>query len=475
MKYPYVTPRLSVVALIYTAITIVAATVSAQDTPDTTTPFAELIAGGLDEHPALAQRRADIKVELARMRGVGLRPDPTVSLSAEGIPWSAPSLSSSPMSGIQLGVSQPLWWPGELRALREQVQARASALEPLVDERQVDLVVQAAELYYELYTIDRTVEALEELKTPLREFTRLLRARIPTGDATVSQVERVRLELLRVDDKIFMLVHQRPEFVERLNAVLNRPAGSPVNPPSEEMVEQGDQTLDPLESLEGLVERGMRNRPMVEALERQKTAALVGAKAARWEEYPDVRVFGGWRFRAERDAGPAGGTANGTDFVSLGVSSTLPIWSGERAGAAEDVAQARVVSIDSSIAAFRLELRGEIAGHLAELHHLHRHVAYYRDEIIPQATQTRKAALAGFQAGRAQYEDWLGAEQRLVELRAKLARLEASISKHRALAVALTGVVPTLQSDWDAEIEQEVDSEQGEQPDDVELEDGEKG
>jgi outer membrane protein TolC len=446
-----------------------------------TTPFAELVAEGLDEHPAVMERRADIAAERARVRGVGLRPDPTVSLSAESIPWSDIGLSNSPMSGIQLGVSQPLWWPGELNALREQVEAQANALEPLVDERQVDLVLQAAPLYYDIYRIDRTVEALERLKTPLREFTSLLRARIPTGDATVSQVERVRLELLRIDDEIFMLIHQRPELVERLNALLNRPAGSPVNPPAEDAAddEDGDDgqinankmqdmTSEPLDRLEALVERGMENRPMVAALEQRKTAALVGAKAARWEKYPDVRVFGGWRFRVEQDGPQGTGMGDGADFFSLGVSTSLPIWSGERAEAAEDVAQARIVSVDSAIAAFRLELRGEIAGHLAELHHLHRHVAYYRDELIPQAVQTRKAALSGFQAGRAQYEDWLDAEQRIVELEAKLARLEASIRKHRALILALTGEVPTSPADVD-------DDEKGQQPDDVELQEGERG
>lgn len=408
-----------------------------------TTPFAELIVEGLDEHPAVMRRRAEVTIEEARLRSVGLRPDPMVNLSFSNIPWNDPTLSQTPMSGIQIGVAQPLWWPGELSALREQVTYEAAAREPLVDEQQVDLVIQAAELYYEIYRIDRTIEALQKLKPPVREFLRLLRARIPTGKASVSQVERVRLQLLSIDDQIFLLMHLRPEKVSRLNAVLNRPAGSPVNPPDEtgDGTSQGmtGMTDTPLDSLEVLVERGMKNRPMVEALERQKEAAMAGARAAEWANYPNLEVFGAWRFRAEQESG----LDEGTDLVTLGVSSSLPIWSGERADAAEDVAQARVVSLEAAIAAFRLRLRGKIAGHLADLHHLHRHVAYYNDELIPQARQARRAALAGFQAGRANYEDWLQSEQRLVELEAKLAKLQAGIRKHRALILALIGEVPT--------------------------------
>lgn len=414
------------------------------------TPFAELIAEGLDTHPAVLRRRAEVQVEKERLSGVGLIPDPTVRLAAEAIPWNDPGLSSSPMSGISLGVSQPLWWPGELDALKEEVSAKAAALEPLVDEEQVDLLIDASRLYYELYQIDRTIEALQKLKPPLNEFIRLLKARISTGKASVAQVERVRLQLLRVDDEIFMLMHQRPEKVAKLNALLNRPAGSQVNPPKEAGVgEMQQMTGEPLDRLDELVERGMANRPIVEAMKRRKQAALAQARSAKWENYPDLAVFGSWRFRAAQD----NGLDDGTDFVSLGVKSSIPVWSDAKASSADDVAQAKLISLDSAIAAFRLKLRGEIAGHLAELHHLHKHVAYYRDELIPQAKQARRAALAGFRAGRANYEDWIQAEERLVELQAKLAKLSSGIRMHRALILALIAEVPRPGADRTAATE----------------------
>lgn len=402
------------------------------------TPFAELAAEALDTHPAVAKRRARVEVERAKKSGVGLRPDPMVTLGAEAIPWNEPGLSSSPMSGIQLGVSQPLWWPGELASMKDQVEARAEALVPLVDEQQVDLIIEAAGLYYEIYEIDRTVEALVELKTPVEEFLRLLRSRLPTGKASVAQVERVRLQLLRIDDQLFLLRHQRPQKVAKLNAVLNRPAGSVVNPPPES-VEAGLEadTDQPIGTLDELVELGMKQRPVVEALERQKEVARAEARTAQYERYPDLKVFGGWRFRAEQD----NGMDDGTDFVGLGISSTIPLWSGEKAGAAEDVAQAKIIGLDASIAEFRLDLRGRVASRLAELHHYLKHARYYRDEVIPQAEQARKAALAGFQAGRAAYEDWIQAEEELVKLQTRLVEFEAGVRKQRAVTLALVGQV----------------------------------
>lgn len=402
------------------------------------TPFAALAAGALDEHPSVAKRRALVEVEREKKSGVGLRPDPVVTLGAEAIPWNDPGLSSSPMSGIQLGVAQPLWWPGELASMKQEVEARAEALVPLIDEQQVDLIIKAAGLYYDVYAIDRTVEALVELKEPLEEFSRLLKGRLPTGKASVAQVERVRLQLLRIDDQLFLLRHKRPEVVARLNAVLNRPAGSVVNPAPEGLDGSLESSTDqPVGELAELVELGMQKRPVVEALERQKQVALAEARTAQYERYPDLKVFGAWRFRAEQETG----LDEGTDFVGLGVSSTIPIWSDERADAAEDVAQARIIGLDAAIAEFRLDLRGQLEARLAELHHFLNHVRYYRDTLIPQAEQTREAALAGFQAGRAAYEDWIQAEEEIVKLKTKLVEYEAGVRKQRALVLALVGQV----------------------------------
>ncbi len=362
-----------------------------------------------------------------------------VSLAAEGIPWNDPGLSHSPMSGIQLMVTQPLWWPGELRALKKEVRAKAQALEPLVDEEQVDLIIDAAGLYYDIYRIDRTIEALQATKKPLREFRELLKRRIPTGKATVAQVERVRLQLLRIDDRIATLRQTRPQKVALLNARLNRAAGSAVNPPTSAaqgtLEARADQALP---ALAKLVDQGMKNRPIVEALQRRKQVANVRAEAADWQRYPNLKVFGGWRFRAAQD----NGMDDGTDFVGLGVQSTLPIWSNDRADAAQDVAQAQVIALNSAIAKFRLALRGKLAAHLATLHHFQREARYYRKTLIPQAEQTRRAALAGFRAGQAGYEDWIQAEQRVVDLRARLAGFDAGVKKQRAVILALVGEAP---------------------------------
>jgi outer membrane protein TolC len=429
---------------------------TASDGPPT--PLAELIAEGLAEHPTLVSKQADVQAARARVDGVGLRPDPMVSLTAMAIPWNPPSLDSNPMTAIQIGVAQPLWWPGELDALEAAAEAKAEAIQPSVDEARIKLLLSAAEIYYDIYAIDRRVEALQRLKPPIEELIELLTARIATGKASIAQVERARLVLLRVDDDIFMLRHERPGKVARLNALLNRPPQSHVRPPIEghsstrmsTHADHGPAQIDPdepLARLDELVERGMENRPIVDALKLQKASARAESDAAQWQAYPRLEVFGSWQMRFASDTGGSAMDAmamasDGADTFSIGVRGSLPIWSDSKADAAEDVARAKIVSADAAIDAFRLQLRGELAGHLAELHHLYNHARFYREELIPQAERAREAALAGLEVGRADYESWLAAEQRLVELQAKLVTLNAGILKHHALTNALIGEFP---------------------------------
>lgn len=412
------------------------------------TPFAELIGEAISEHPSVRARRAAVDIEQARLGGVGLRPDPMVSLSAMSIPWSSPGFTSTSMSGISLGVSQPLWWPGELDALKEQVVAQSSALKPAVDEATVELEVDAVKLFYEIYEIDRSVEVLGELKAPLNQLIDLLKARISTGEASIAQVERARMELLGIDDRILSLVHGRMGKVAELNALLNRAPNSPIRPPSQApvyLMPFPDQTQpeEPLKFLDELVERGMKNRPVVRALEAQKKAASAGASAAKWQDYPRLEVFGSWKFRfAGDDPMSDGPMGDGTDFFSLGVRSTLPIWSGAKKDSAKDVATSKIVKIDADIATFRIKLRRKIAAQLAMLHHLNAHISYERDTLIPQARRVRKASKAGLSVGKADYESWLRAEQRLVQLRVKLVERKADIRKYNAMILALIGELP---------------------------------
>src|SRR5699024_3871107 len=126
--------------------------------------FLDLIQEQFHDHPILRARREEANALRASIAGVGLRPDPTLSLSAMYLPWKPPSLTADSMSGVELGLSVPIWYPKELRAQKSSIEAQASALESAEDTARTDLLMEAAALYYEVYAIDRAISALEDVQ-----------------------------------------------------------------------------------------------------------------------------------------------------------------------------------------------------------------------------------------------------------------------------------------------------------------------
>lgn len=405
--------------------------------------FLALIDEDLDAHPALIAQRQEARTAYRQVDAVGIRPDPTLSLSAVYLPWKPPSLRADPMSSIELGVSVPIWYPRELKAQKSAIRTQAEAIEVLEDTARTDLLIQAVELFYEVYALDRAILALEAVKPLLQEHIELLKQRIPTGHATVVQVERVRLNLMRLEDQIHTQKDARPGKVARLNALLHRAQNQTL--PS--FAAQSRSSIhadthisltpqDPLAQLSSLVDQGMQHRPTLRAIERQKESARAEAEAAAWAKRPQLEVFGSWMFRA-KPAAPSP-MDDGMDMFSIGLQSTLPFSGRQRAHAARDIAEARSIALEATADVFEQDLRGEIAAHLQELHRAAEHAHFYTNDLIPQAHRVRNAAMSGFSAQRADYEAWLDAEQQLAEFEVSLAQLEANILTHHAMIRMLT-------------------------------------
>lgn len=410
-------------------------------------PWPQLLAlvdDQLASHPILRTYRSEAFIAERMVDGVGIRPDATLSLAAVAIPWKPPALNADPMSAIELGVSVPIWYPKELKAQKSAAQAQAFALESIVETARTELLIEAAELYYEVYAIDRAIAALEHIKPLLEQHVELLKRRIPSGHASLVQVERMRLNLMRIDDQIHTQKDARPAKVARLNVVLNRPADAELPPMAGNAQDAPAHPTHvsisphrPLAQLDPLVEYGMAHRPIIESLERQKQSARAEADAANWARRPQLAVFGSWMFRAKQK-NPAM-MDDGMDMFSLGIQSTLPIASRHRANAARDVADARSVALDTAATAFEQQLRGEISARLLELHRVVEHAQFYKNELIPQANRVHTAAMTGLDANRADYEAWIDAEQQLAEIEVAFAQLEATILKHHAMISMLTG------------------------------------
>ncbi len=109
-------------------------------------------------------------------------------------------------------------------------------------------------------------------------------------------------------------------------------------------------------------------------------------KLAELDDYPDMTLWASWRFRDDDLAD------GGTDFVSAGVSFSLPVYR-EKRRAATSEAMAAIRMAERQSEDFKGSVEQSIQNAYARMEETRQQTELYREGIIPQTGQSFQAAL----------------------------------------------------------------------------------
>ncbi len=137
------------------------------------------------------------------------------------------------MTQLQIGVEQSLPFPGKL-ALRERAaEIDADAAVSNVDETRLHLIDQVKQAWWHIYYLDRALEIVSRNQDLLRQFVQIAQTRYKVGEGLQQEVLLAQVELSRMLDRRIDLQGQRGQQAARLNALLDRRAGTPVVLPAQ--------------------------------------------------------------------------------------------------------------------------------------------------------------------------------------------------------------------------------------------------
>jgi outer membrane protein TolC len=125
-------------------------------------------------------------------------------------------------------------------------------------------------------------------------------------------------------------------------------------------------------------------------------------KLAELDDYPDVTLWGSWRFRD--DDLPD----QGTDFVSAGVSFNLPVYRDKRRAALAE-ANATLRMVQRQADDFQSGVNESINKAYARMTETKEQAMLYREGIIPQTSQSFNAAMSAYQVGKVAFISLLDA------------------------------------------------------------------
>ena len=348
--------------------------------------LSEVYALARERSPMVRAAGARAEATATRESSAGLPPDPTLQVGVMN--FSIPDLDTDMPNSMAPSIQamQRVPFPGKL-GLRETMAEQSTAMALAgAEEAWWTVRSRAARGFFRIYEVDRRLEVMRETLGLLQDFQAVARSMYAAGTGRQSDVLRANVEVARLDAEIERMVAMRRVAAARLNAVLNRPADTPVPPavlPSLPTEWPGRDTLRSWAE---------ESRPL---LRRQRTGlerAQTGEALAHREIWPDFSI--GLQY-GQRDAGAAGTARMGSAMIGFSV----PIFAGSRQLQQRDEAAAMERVAEAELAEARADVDARLGELLAELDRARTLLTLYRDEVLPQADANVESSFSSYRVG----------------------------------------------------------------------------
>ena len=394
----------------------------------------DALALAIGGNPGLAGMQARAEAMAAIPSQAGALPDPMLSLNALNLPTDTFDLDQEPMTQLQIGVEQSLPFPGKLALKERAAEIDADAAVSNVDETRLHLTDQVKQAWWHIYYLDRALEIVSRNQDLLRQFVQIAQTRYKVGEGLQQEVLLAQVELSRMLDRRIELQGQRGQQAARLNALLDRQAGTPVVLPA-----QVDERLSGIPAEQDLYTRAEAARPLLEQKRQEVEAARTRRDFARRDRYPDFKLGAAYGFRQGDD--PNGSPR--ADFASIRLGVSLPLYAGRKQDKAVEQRASELQQKQYALRDESARVHAEISAALADYRRASEQVQLSRTGIIPQARQSVASMLSGYQVNKVDFLNLVRAQITLYEYETQywksfseanqaLARLSAAVGEEVA-------------------------------------------
>lgn len=357
----------------------------------------ELIDEALENNPGL--KAADQRIEAAKTRISQERwalPDPMMGAAAEGRSRNPANFTDYMAINYMVEQEIPnplkLWTRGKIAGLERDMSQAA------YQGKARQLIADVKSAYYDLFMMERSIEVNQENKELVGQFLKSAEARYSVGKATQSDVLKAQVELAKLTNERVTLGQMRQTAVARLNALLNRPTQEAIGT----TVFKTEMRSNKFEwnSLEKLTLEKNPDLLEVESAVKRQEASL---RLARFEYLPDFmarsenRQFNGERPQ-EYDA-----------FLGM----TVPLWGFKKQRSQVKEAKALLDEAHANFQQTKNAVLFEVQDALVRVESNQRLAALYETSVLPQAQQSLKSAVAGYESDRNDFLSLIDAQRNL--------------------------------------------------------------
>jgi outer membrane protein, heavy metal efflux system len=409
--------------LLFLVTALLALTARRAVTQGDTLRIAEALRIAHEANPMVRGARASATAARERVGPAGALPDPQLQLGLMNRMASDFGSTMDPMTMNQVQLMQMLPWPGKLGGAKRAARHSAAAAAADADEQDRMLAAQVRMAYYQIAYADRALAVMGRTRDLLRGFLDVSTTMYAVGSVVQQDVLRAQVEVARMSEELTRMAQERVAMGARLNALLGRPATSPIA--ALELPEPGEAELPVVDSL---LAWAVSRRPALIAGGERVAAAEASLSAARRELYPDFSLGVAYQQRPQFPA-----------MVSLMVGVNLPIFAGGKQlpmrremAAMRDMASAELANLQNETMARIIETRARAVQdkNLIRL---------YRSSVVPQARAAVQASLSSYRVGRVTFMTLVDNQMTVNRYETETYRLLADYSQAVGELEALVG------------------------------------
>ena len=380
-------------------------------------------------NPNISMLQAKLKVARENIEVGTHLPDPVANIGLMNVPTNTFSLDQEAMTAKVLGLTQPLPFPGSLKA-----KAAVKSMDTLIIRQQIGDVTnqireQVAELYYSLQEKRKDVLLTKESLDLLKQISLVAKRKFEVGTASLQNVIETEVQKTRLQDKIETLNGEEMALQAQLNGYLLR--NDSIYVPTTKVLPITAQDL----KTDALLKLAEKNRPVLKEIKLNETKAGLMQKAAKYAFYPNFKV--GVQY-SQRNFNSATGM-NYPDLLGLVVGVTIPINYGGNKTAKVNSARYQQDFYKQQYQ-FSLQVLQQHFGAInAQLKSLKNREVLLAKTLLPQAIQSYQAALADYQVNKIDFVNVMKAEDQILKINTELAAIRTSYSKNLSKLEFLSG------------------------------------
>lgn len=365
------------------------------------------------EDPAYQRFEARASAQEDRAVSDSQLPDPMLRTALANIPIDTFAFGQEPMTQAQVGLRQEIPRGSTLRLNREKREGEAEIerMQRAATIRNVELAVRTA--WFDKFFASNAQAIVNESRTAVSDLIDALSASYAQGKLTSQDVLRAELELSLLDDKLTELDQRRAVAEAELSRYIGSNASRPA--PEELPALPAPGTVDEIEA------RLVRH-PIVRVSDAMIGVEETDVELARQAYKPAWAIEGGYGARG----------ADRPDFASVGVSLTIPLFTGKRQDRALSAARKDRSAAELERATTLLDLRRDLIRAYADWSQLERRVRLYDDAVVTRAGETADASVSAYGGGLTDFPELIRSQ--LAELDAELKRLELKVARAKVWA-----------------------------------------